>query len=172
MRRNKIRAFALIFPTLVFLLIIFIFPIGNLLTRSVDDQLINSQLPLTFKALEQHELQDLPAEEIYETIFFDLTTINKFLIEKNYGEEVDLNDSGWKIRIPKRGPFKESILNISPKWGEVETWLTLKEFVDDNIPWVHFDIAGMAWGVKPNSIHPKGSATGWGVRLVLDMLDV
>ena len=94
MRRNKIRAFALIFPTLVFLLIIFIFPIGNLLTRSVDDQLINSQLPLTFKALEQHELQDLPAEEIYETIFFDLTTINKFLIEKNYGEEVDLNDSG------------------------------------------------------------------------------
>ena len=131
MRRNKIRAFALIFPTLVFLLIIFIFPIGNLLTRSVDDQLINSQLPLTFKALEQHELQDLPAEEIYETIFFDLTTINKFLIEKNYGEEVDLNDSGWKIRIPKRGPFKESILNISPKWGEVETWLTLKEFVDD-----------------------------------------
>ena len=47
-----------------------------------------------------------------------------------------------------------------------------KEFVDDNIPWVHFDIAGMAWGVKPNSINPKGSATGWGVRLVLDMLDV
>ena len=48
----------------------------------------------------------------------------------------------------------------------------LKEFVKEDIPWVHFDIAGTAWGVKPNSINPKGSATGWGIRLVLDMLDV
>tara|TARA_B110001452_G_scaffold212411_1_gene183004 strand:+ start:817 stop:2277 length:1461 start_codon:yes stop_codon:yes gene_type:complete len=48
----------------------------------------------------------------------------------------------------------------------------LKEFVGEGIPWVHFDIAGTAWGVKPNSINPKNSATGWGVRLVLDMLEV
>ena len=48
----------------------------------------------------------------------------------------------------------------------------LKEFVREDIPWVHFDIAGTAWGVKPNSINPKGSATGWGIRLVLDMMGV
>jgi leucyl aminopeptidase len=48
----------------------------------------------------------------------------------------------------------------------------LKEFVKEDIPWVHFDIAGTAWGVKPNSINPKGSATGWGIRLVLDMIGV
>ena len=47
----------------------------------------------------------------------------------------------------------------------------LKEFVGDRIPWVHFDIAGTAWGGKPTSIDPKGSATGWGVRLVLDLID-
>ena len=47
----------------------------------------------------------------------------------------------------------------------------LKEFVGENIPWVHFDIAGTAWGGKPTSIDPKGSATGWGVRLVLDLID-
>ena len=48
----------------------------------------------------------------------------------------------------------------------------LKEFVSEEIPWVHFDIAGTAWGVKPDSINPRNSATGWGVRLVLDMLKV
>jgi leucyl aminopeptidase len=48
----------------------------------------------------------------------------------------------------------------------------LKEFVGEEIPWVHFDIAGTAWGVKPDSINPRNSATGWGVRLVLDMLKV
>ncbi len=56
--------------------------------------------------------------------------------------------------------------------GSIAGGAFLKEFVDDNIPWVHFDIAGTAWGAKPNSNNPKGSATGWGVRLVMDMLDV
>ena len=46
----------------------------------------------------------------------------------------------------------------------------LKEFVGKNIPWVHFDIAGTAWGAKPSSINPKGSATGVAIRLVIDML--
>tara|TARA_Y100000817_G_scaffold193520_1_gene151313 strand:- start:3726 stop:5186 length:1461 start_codon:yes stop_codon:yes gene_type:complete len=48
----------------------------------------------------------------------------------------------------------------------------LNEFVDNGIPWVHFDIAGTAWGQKPDSINPPGSATGWGVRLILDLLKV
>ena len=54
--------------------------------------------------------------------------------------------------------------------GTIAAGAFLKEFVDEKIPWVHFDIAGTAWGAKPNSITPKGSATGWGVRLVLEML--
>ena len=39
-------------------------------------------------------------------------------------------------------------------------------------PWVHFDIAGVAWtqiGTKEKSYNPKG-ATGFGVRLILDYL--
>ena len=56
--------------------------------------------------------------------------------------------------------------------GSIAGGAFLKEFVGKNIPWVHFDIAGTAWGVKPNSINPKGSATGWGIRLVLDMMGI
>jgi len=55
--------------------------------------------------------------------------------------------------------------------GSIAGGAFLKEFVDDSIPWVHFDIAGTAWGAKPDSVNPKGSATGWGVRLVLDMMN-
>jgi leucyl aminopeptidase len=39
-------------------------------------------------------------------------------------------------------------------------------------PWVHLDIAGVAWtqlGTKEKSYNPKG-ATGFGVRLILDYL--
>ena len=56
--------------------------------------------------------------------------------------------------------------------GSIAGGAFLKEFVKDGIPWVHFDIAGTAWGVKPDSINPKGSATGWGIRLVLDMMGI
>jgi len=55
--------------------------------------------------------------------------------------------------------------------GSIAGGAFLKEFVDEKIPWVHFDIAGTAWGAKTDSVNPKGSATGWGVRLVLDMLN-
>jgi len=55
--------------------------------------------------------------------------------------------------------------------GSIAAGAFLKEFVGKDIPWIHFDIAGTAWGGKPTSIDPKGSATGWGVRLVLDLLN-
>ena len=56
--------------------------------------------------------------------------------------------------------------------GSIAGGAFLKAFVGDNIPWTHFDIAGTAWGGTPSSINPKGSATGWGVRLVLDLMKV
>ncbi|MEE3121434.1 MAG: ABC transporter permease [SAR324 cluster bacterium] len=131
MRRNKLRAVALVLPPLLFLLIIFLFPIGNLLTRSVDDQLINSQLPLTFRALEKWDHQNLPGEDLFEAVFFDLTTINKFLIAENYGDRVNPSDPGWRIIIPKRGPYREKLLSINSQWDEIDTWLVLKQFVSD-----------------------------------------
>ena len=59
MRRSKLRAAMLVLPPLAFLLALFIFPIGNLLTRSTDDVLINHQLPLTFAILDYHILSHL-----------------------------------------------------------------------------------------------------------------
>ena len=133
MRRSKLKAMGLVLPPMLFLLVLFIIPIGNLLTRSVDDQLINFQMPLTFRLIENWDRQTLPEEELYKSVFFDLGTINKFLITKNNGSEVDLDDSGWFVRIPKRGPYKESILKINSQWGEVEKWLPLSRIVKDSL---------------------------------------
>ncbi|MFM9889156.1 MAG: leucyl aminopeptidase [Rickettsiales bacterium] len=45
----------------------------------------------------------------------------------------------------------------------------LQRFVNDT-PWVHLDIAGVAWANKPHSpLYPKG-AVGWGVRLLNDWI--
>ncbi|HBZ56730.1 MAG TPA: leucyl aminopeptidase, partial [Syntrophobacteraceae bacterium] len=44
----------------------------------------------------------------------------------------------------------------------------LKQFVPDEIPWVHLDIAGPAWADKDLPIIPKGG-TGFGVRLLAEL---
>ncbi len=48
----------------------------------------------------------------------------------------------------------------------------LKAFVTNDIPWVHFDIAGTAWGDRDLPYLSKGSATGEVIRLVLDLMKV
>lgn len=54
--------------------------------------------------------------------------------------------------------------------GTIAAGAFLKEFVDEDIPWVHFDIAGTAWNQKENSLTYKKGATGATIRLVLDMI--
>jgi len=77
MRRSKLRATALVLPPLLFLVSLFVLPIGNLLTRSTDDTLINYQLPLTFAMLDRWDRQELPNESLFEAMFLDLTSLNK-----------------------------------------------------------------------------------------------
>ena len=47
-RKNKLRAMLLVGPLLLFLLITYIVPIGDMLFRSVDDRMITKMLPNTF----------------------------------------------------------------------------------------------------------------------------
>ena len=135
MRRSKLRALALVLPAFLFLVIVFILPIGNLLTRSVDDALINHQLPLTFSLIEtwDRDQQSLPEEALFESVYLDLTTINKFLIANNTGASVDVSNAAWWLKIPPKGPYKESIVQINPRWGEAGAWQPLKQLVDNSL---------------------------------------
>ena len=131
MRRSKLRALILVLPAFLFLLIVFILPIGSLLTRSVDDSMVNYQLPLTFSLIENWDRQSLPEEVLFEALYRDFTTVNKFFIANNAGASVDSSDAGWWLKIPAKGPYMDAIVNINPKWGEVDTWYPLKQLVDD-----------------------------------------
>ena len=64
-RKNKIKAFLLVAPLLLFLIITYVFPIGEMLFRSVDDRTVTGWLPKTFKAMEQWNGKELPPEEVF-----------------------------------------------------------------------------------------------------------
>jgi leucyl aminopeptidase len=72
-------------------------------------------------------------------------------LEPTKGEEADLKNSGGREGAPIFGG------------------IFLKQFVTDEIPWAHIDIAGTADSPKELPYSPKG-ATGFGVRLLIEYL--
>ena len=76
-RKSKLKAVLLGAPLFLFILIIYIFPIGDMLFRSVDDRMITKMLPKTFKAMEQWDGKDLPEEPVYQGLYEDLTYLKK-----------------------------------------------------------------------------------------------
>ena len=60
-KRNKIKAFLLVFPLLLFIIVTFVVPIFDMLGRSIDDSQINTVYPKTF---EEYKKWDKDAEEL------------------------------------------------------------------------------------------------------------
>jgi len=60
-------------------------------------------------------------------------------------------------------------INYAGGAGSITAAQCLQRFVSKDIPWVHLDIAGMAFSKKAASIN-SGGATGFGVRLLNDLV--
>jgi len=137
-RKNKIRAFLLVTPLLFFILFTFLVPIGDMLLRSVDDSYINTVFPKTFEKYKKWDRQDLPSEELYETMFFEIKegsgySIGKATTRMNYAK------SGWKSLLKKskrkfkkieEGPYKEQMIAIDKRWADIEYWRAIGVMVD------------------------------------------
>ena len=137
-RKNKIRAILLVVPLLVFILVTFLIPIGDMLLRSVDDSYINTVFPKTFKEYKKWDRQDLPSEELYKTMFFEVKESEGFAIGKA-STRMNYAKSGWKSLLKKskrkfkkieEGPYKEQMIAIDKKWADMEYWKALGVMVD------------------------------------------
>ena len=90
LRRTKIRSFLLLLAPLLFLLIMFVTPIGSLLSRSVDDTSINIVLPQTFVQYELWEdKSQIPNEEMFAAVINDIRVTHK--MEDSRGKNIGKN---------------------------------------------------------------------------------
>jgi hypothetical protein len=145
-RKNKIRAFLLVFPLLLFIIVTFVVPIGDMLLRSVDDSQINNVYAKTFEEYNKwdSENDELPPEAVYEAIFNDIhygdkVQVGKALTRMNYSK------SGWKSlikktrraikKIVKSGElptsYKETMISIHEGWGDRLFWVSMKQMVNE-----------------------------------------
>ena len=118
LRRSKIRSFLLLLAPLLFLLTMFVGPIGSLLSRSVDDTSINIVFPQTFAQYEKWEDKSkIPSEEMFAAVINDIRfthkmensegkNIGKNLLGKS-GTRMTYEFSGWRSLLLKT--VKEAI---------------------------------------------------------------
>jgi putative spermidine/putrescine transport system permease protein len=136
-RRKKIVALGLVFPLLAFILVTFAFPIAEMLFRSVDNPRIAKFLPNTIASLKDwHGAEgELPGEATYAALAEDLVAatktkdIGKVATRLNYdisGIRSALVKTGRSIVTVETGPYKDRILKLHRKWGEIKTWAALK----------------------------------------------
>jgi len=132
-RKNKIRAFLLVLPLLAFILVTFLVPIGDMLARSIDDRQINTVFPKTFEVYKKWDRKDLPSEELYATMFFEVKNSEGYHIGKA-STRMNYSKSGWKSLLKKskrkfkkfeEGPYKEKMIAAENRWGDIDYWIAL-----------------------------------------------
>jgi len=160
LRRSKLRALLLVAPPLLFLIFLFVIPIGNMLTRSVDDKLINNVLPQTFEAFEAWDKESEPSEAMFEALYNDLksaekTDIGKASVRMNYALP------GWRSLVKRTArkikkmepPYKEAFVKADDRWLDNTYWLSLGIMKDKRTLGYYWNAIDRTYDFDKNVIH-------------------
>ncbi len=140
LRLQKMRALALIAPLLIFVLVSFVIPIGSMLFRSVENGSVAETLPLTVAELQNWDATsgELPDEALYAAFTTDMVAAIEAKKHTRLGSRLNYEHTGMSSLFRKSGrqikkldpaadaPFKDKIIDIDKKWGDVETWQVIK----------------------------------------------
>ena len=131
---------------MLFIIVTFVVPIGDMLMRSYDDSHINSVFPKTFEEYSKWDPDKdrLPPEEVYKSLFDEIAygskiNIGKALTRMNYSK------SGWKSLIKKTRRqiykmvkanefpenYKDALIEINEGWADPTFWSAMGQMVDE-----------------------------------------
>ena len=135
-RRNKIRSFLFVVPTLLLITFAFLIPIFDMLILSVYTPEVVELMPKTIKALKGWDgVSGLPDESVFAALAEELKlrhddrTLGQVTLRLNYektGMRSLLNKTARRLKRIKKGPFKDKIIAIDQDWADRETWVVIK----------------------------------------------
>jgi len=100
-RGRRVKAFALVFPLLLFVLVSFVFPIVEMLFRSVDNPAVANNLPLTIEKLEHWDGRTLPDDVVFSTIAQELLLARKNSSVGKVAARLNFESGGMRSMINK-----------------------------------------------------------------------
>ena len=136
LRREKLRALLLIMPLLAFVLVTFIFPIGDMLFRSVENSIVEKTLPGTVVALQDwdSESNEVPSERVFSALADDMMLAQELKIHTRIGTRINYDQpgissvfrkSGRRIKRLDSDASKDAFIALNAAWGTPDAWTTL-----------------------------------------------
>lgn len=137
LRREKLRALMLIAPLLLFVLVSFIFPIGDMLFRSVENSIVERTLPGTVKVLGGWDAGsgELPDESVFAVLADDMMAAQELKIHTRLGSRLNYDQpgissvfrkSGRKLKKMDDGVHAEAFIAVDPAWEQPDAWRALR----------------------------------------------
>ena len=146
-RRARIKAFMLTVPLVLFLLISFVIPIGQMLFRSVNNTTGTDVVPKFAVAIQKWDGKDLPSEEVFALFVSDILyaqkkreigkTPGKLGTRINYempGSLSLIRSAPRKLKKITEGPYKEALIKLDKRWANPVLWKTMKRVTRDYTP--------------------------------------
>jgi len=132
----------LIAPLLFFVLLTFIAPIGDMLFRSVENNIVSDTLPRTVKVLSNWDSKTgiAPDEEVFEALALDLKLAVKSKLHTKLGSRLNYEKTGISSLIRQTGrkvkkldieatpSFKAAFEKMNKKWMDPAIWQTIQQF--------------------------------------------
>ncbi|WP_417728592.1 ABC transporter permease [Roseovarius sp.] len=133
LRAQKMRALALIAPLLIFVLLTFIAPIVDMLFRSVENQIVGNTLPMTVEELRDWDAADVPDEQVFRALFFDLFLAAEAKEHTKLGSRLNYEESGISSMFRTTGRdvdnigevFQDALEEIDPAFLEAPVWVDM-----------------------------------------------
>jgi len=131
---QKLRAFGLVAPLFIFIMVFFVFPIAKLVTVSVDNSVVPEILPNTVEAIQEWDGVDLPPEPVWAAMAADLVEGKKNRNIAKVGKRLNFEKSGFRrlfVRSARKAdkltsPYKESLIKANKKWADPEFWQVIQ----------------------------------------------
>ena len=143
-RRMKLRALLLTLPLVLFIIVAFVLPIGDMLFRSLYNPAGSNVVPNFAEAIQDWDGEDYPPDETIKIFVEDLATARK---NREVGKTVGNLATRINYEIPgsrslftktarkagkiTEGPYLDALIAIDKKWANKNIWTTLKRATRD-----------------------------------------
>ena len=142
LRRQKMRALALIAPLLIFILVSFVMPIADMLFRSVENEIVSNTLPRTVAALEEWDpaAGEAPDEDVFAALYTDMALATEYKTHTRVGSRLNYETTGIASLFRKSGRrvgrfdtdvYTDAFTDADPAYADPVQWSTW--MADDSI---------------------------------------
>lgn len=174
-RMGRLKAYGLILPLLLFILVTFLAPIAMMLFESVDNPAVVETIPKTVAAVKSWNHVENPSvpESLYATLAEELKrgteagTVSKLATRLNYerdGMRTLIMRTARKVDSIDAGPWKDQFLTIDQRWAKQETWALIQQYGEPYTLGYYLDALDLHYDAKGSIVRQPED-----IRLYIDV---